>query len=256
MPSWQVQASVLRISEALAVRFGPVDEDQTAFIAADSVIKVRASIYRGEERRGTLKTSNARRDVDLDSKLSAAIAKFIEASGIRPGQFLFQSATGNVACLQTLTMRLKRRAVPGFHAFRRFRATRLRFVGVSEDVIRFWLGHAGAGITDRYSKLAEYTALRKEWATRAGLGFDLENTGHPAPQKLKPPKPTIPRKPHWKARAGVAERAKVAEAKRKSKLAPWRVPVEPPTEPVFVAGDVDLPDVFQPVVESQGEEIK
>ena len=63
--------------------------------------------------------------------------------------------------------------IKGFHAFRRFRTTRLRELGVPEDIIRYWIGHAGAGITDRYSKLAENQELRRGWAVRAGLGFDL-----------------------------------------------------------------------------------
>jgi integrase len=185
--SWQekilyavLAGSGVRISEALAIRLGPVDEDQTCFLADESVIKVRASIFRGRERRGVLKTASARREMDLDRRLSTAIAAFVKANSIQPGQFLFQSRSGKVANLQTLVRRLKKREIPGFHSFRRFRATRLREVGVSEDILRFWLGHQGQSISDRYSKLAENVELRKQWAASAGLGFEVSTLGRPA----------------------------------------------------------------------------
>ncbi len=189
--SWQekllyaiLAGSGVRISEALAIRLGPVEEDQSAFLADESTIKVRASIFRQHERRGVLKTASARRDVDLDRRLSTAIAAFVEANSIQPGQFLFQSRGGRVANLQTMVRRSKQRQIPGFHSFRRFRATRLREIGVSEDVIRFWLGHSGASLTDRYSKLSENVELRRQWAARAGLGFDVPEC-EPRPRKIK-----------------------------------------------------------------------
>ena len=57
---------------------------------------------------------------------------------------------------------------------------------------RFWVGHAGKDITDRYSKLAENIELRKEWARRAGLGFELDKVGHPAPKLPLHPKAAKP----------------------------------------------------------------
>jgi len=61
----------------------------------------------------------------------------------------------------------------GCHAFRRFRVTHLRRNGVPEDLIHFWLGHAGKSVTDHYSKLKNDLEFRKEVAVRAGLGFEL-----------------------------------------------------------------------------------
>jgi hypothetical protein len=63
--------------------------------------------------------------------------------------------------------------VPAFHSLRRFRITRLRETGVPEDIVKFWVGHGSKDITDRYSKLAQNEALRKEWAEKAGLGFSI-----------------------------------------------------------------------------------
>jgi hypothetical protein len=60
-----------------------------------------------------------------------------------------------------------------FHAFRRFRTTWLRKQHVSEDIIRFWLGHASREVTDRYSKLSEDAEFRRSVAASAGLGFEL-----------------------------------------------------------------------------------
>ena len=61
----------------------------------------------------------------------------------------------------------------GCHAFRRFRVTHLRKSGVPEDLIHFWLGHAGKSVTDDYSKLKDDLEFRKEVAVRVGLGFEL-----------------------------------------------------------------------------------
>jgi hypothetical protein len=63
----------------------------------------------------------------------------------------------------------------GCHAFRRFRITHLRRNGVPEDLIHFWLGHAGKSVTDHYSKLKNDLEFRKEVAVRAGLGFELSS---------------------------------------------------------------------------------
>ena len=42
-----------------------------------------------------------------------------------------------------------------------------------EDILRFWIGHADKSITDRYSKMSKRIQTRKEWAEKAGLGFNL-----------------------------------------------------------------------------------
>jgi integrase len=63
----------------------------------------------------------------------------------------------------------------GFHAFRRFRTTWLRKNRTSEDLIRFWLGHADETVTDGYSKLREAVEYRKEVAAEVGLGFEISS---------------------------------------------------------------------------------
>jgi integrase len=185
----------LRISECLSLRVGPIDgDDQTTWLAAQSLVKVRSSIFQGEELRGRVKTQAAKRFVDLHSNLNEAIQKFVEASGIQPGEFLFQEE-GEPLDAYVLRARAIRRGVPGFHSLRRFRVSHLRSVPVLEDLIRYWVGHGAESITSLYAKqLGEDIELRQQWTTRAGLGFSLEKMGHPAPPKSKTAKPRKTRK--------------------------------------------------------------
>lgn len=62
----------------------------------------------------------------------------------------------------------------GVHAFRRFRNTYLRnFTTTSPGLTKFWMGHAGEGMSDLYDKIKENVAFRKEVAEKAGIGFHL-----------------------------------------------------------------------------------
>jgi integrase len=182
--------SGLRVSEALAIHVAGL-ENQTLWTPESAAVDVRSSIFNGREI-PRLKTLAARRTVDLDPSLSDLIARYVESNGIQPGHYLFQARSGRPTHLKTARQRLAKRNIPGFHSFRRFRTTRLREVGIPEDILRYWVGHAGRGITDRYSKLAECADLRKQWAARAELGFALPEickSGHPAPSPSKSPQP-------------------------------------------------------------------
>ena len=157
----------LRISECLSIRVGPVDDDQTSFLEDEGVIRVRASIWKNQEYRGKLKTAAAKRDIDLDPRLPSRIAEFVRAQKIEPGQFLFQSESGDVMNLETATRRLCQR-LPGFgfHSFRRFRLTHLRKARVNEGIIRAWIGHSTRDVSDLYDKASEDLEFRKsqfEW---------------------------------------------------------------------------------------------
>jgi integrase len=68
---------------------------------------------------------------------------------------------------------LHKLGVRGFHCFRRFGITRLRDQGVPEDILRYWIGHADQTVTDPYSNISKRIQSRKQWAKKAGLGFDL-----------------------------------------------------------------------------------
>jgi integrase len=68
----------------------------------------------------------------------------------------------------------------GVHAFRRFRISVLRKARAPEDLISLWLGHAGQSGTDDYARqLRTDVSLRKEWAEKCGLGFELGDRGLP-----------------------------------------------------------------------------
>jgi integrase len=220
----------LRVSEALSIRVGGI-QDQTSWDQESSSIRVRSSVYKGKEQ-SRLKTPSARRTVDLDPQLNGLIAQFVAANKIQPAAFLFQARTGRSMHLVTATARLAKHGecAKGFHAFRRFRITHLREFGVREEIIRFWVGHSGKGITDKYSKLAENTELRKQWSTRCGLGFGLPEivkAGHPAPSPSKAPEPVAA--------------PKVSEAFQ-------------PQPPKYLAEDSDLDEFFHSTPELVPEE--
>jgi integrase len=159
----------MRIGEALAIRLEDNDKDHTTISADCKIIHVRKSVWRGKEQEP--KTDNAVRDIDVQTSLSAMLKEFI---GSRTSSWLFQTKAGRPLS-QRNVMRdsLHKLKVPGFHVFRRFRVTHLREQGTPEDILRFWIGHADKSITDRYSKMSMRIQTRKEWAEKAGLGFNL-----------------------------------------------------------------------------------
>ncbi len=159
----------LRIGEALAVRVGPCDR-VSAWDPEKLVVAVRTQLWRAMEI--DPKTEAGVRDVDLHPRLNQLLIN--QAVGKNIGDFLFQSERGGHMYESTLRKySLQKLGIPGFHAFRRFRITRLREMGCPEDIVRYWAGHEGEGITDRYSKLAQNVELRRSWAARVGYGFDL-----------------------------------------------------------------------------------
>jgi integrase len=210
----------LRIGEVVAVRIQD-DREHTCWDPEASVVRVRTSVW--NQREQAPKTPAAIREVDLDPRLNELLKKFATD---RTG-FLFANRRDGMICPSNIrTLSLKKLGIPGFHCFRRFRITRLRELGTPEDILRSWSGHAGQGITDRYSKLAENVELRIEWAVRAGLGFELPtiSEGHRAPLEYSKP-------------------VKPVNARTKRKPA-WVQPEPIPTEQVYVAADEDLDPIF------------
>jgi integrase len=159
----------LRLGEALAIRIGD-DGDHTSWDRDASVIHVRKSVFRGVEQ--LPKTSAAIRSVDLCAELNDALARF--AAGHHTGSFLFASRSGTPLAPATIYKHsLRKTSVRGAHSFRRFRVTHLAETQVPTEIVKFWIGHAKSDITERYSRLSENLGLRREWARRIGLGFDL-----------------------------------------------------------------------------------
>ena len=73
----------------------------------------------------------------------------------------------------------------GPHVFRRFRATWLRKQKTPEDLVRLWLGHGHATVTDLYVRIDNEKAWRKQEAERVGVGFTLPTSVVPNVPKPK-----------------------------------------------------------------------
>ena len=157
----------LRIGEALAIRTGD-DGVHTAWDPQKAAIFVRTAFWRGMEQ--SPKTKAGIRVVDLEPSLNLALMQ----DGVYEGEFLFRTSLG--ARMWPSYIRdesLKSLGIQGFHSFRRFRITHLAGAGVPRDLIEYWAGHALPGLAAHYTKFAEGERIRKEWAQKAGLGFEV-----------------------------------------------------------------------------------
>jgi hypothetical protein len=152
----------LRISECLALRAGLDDSKGSFWLPEQGKLVIRDQVQDGLS--AAPKTTAGTREVDIIPEISDTLRAISSPAGN-----IFNMKRDN-------TYRtLKADGVPGHHSLRRFRTTRLREVGTPEDILKFWIGHsANRDITDRYSKLAQNTVLRKEWAQKAGLGFSIK----------------------------------------------------------------------------------
>ena len=156
----------LRIGEALALDVTDI---------SGCTITVRRGVWNGIVQ--SPKTLNGVREVDVHSTLAALVKELI---GSRTSGFLFTCGSDKPMCPSNIRNRSLHpileamgREKCGFHSFRRFRVTHLRKARVSEDLLRFWIGHADGSVTDGYSKVKEDVAYRTNCAESAGLGFDL-----------------------------------------------------------------------------------
>jgi integrase len=171
----------MRIGEALALEVGRhiSDDCRTLF--------VRQSVWDGN--RQEPKTPSAIRDIDLCPVLAGVLKMFV---GDRKSGLLFSNQAGNPLSQTNLLRRnlhpiLRELGVAqcGFHAFRRFRTTRLRKQRAPEDLIQFWLGHANKTVTDEYAKLFEDVEFRKEVVDSVGLGFEIPRENAPFVRKVR-----------------------------------------------------------------------
>jgi integrase len=161
-------ATGLRIGEALALEVGHCHAVVT--------IQVSQGLWNGKLQ--SPKTRAGVREVDIPGVLLPMLEQVI---GNRTTGFIFHGRNGRplhqaevLCCNLHPILASMGREKAGFHAFRRFRVTHLRKQGCPEDLLRYWIGHADANVTDRYSKPSEDTTYRKAVAERMGLGFNLE----------------------------------------------------------------------------------
>ena len=173
-------AAGLRFGEALGIDIKNTSPDC-------STIKIVEKAW-GSQRRDFLKTESGKREVDLHPSMAARLREFI---GDRKSGLLFAAWRGKPLHQSSI---LRRKLHPvlakvgqpkcGVHAFRRFRNAYLRnYTSTPPGVYRFWIGHASAdseavagareSMSDRYDRVEHERALRKEWAKKAGLGFEL-----------------------------------------------------------------------------------
>jgi len=168
----------MRIGEALGLEVDKhLSED---FLTVDIVRKARHG--KVEHR---VKTQNAVRKVDLHPQITALLKEFV---GFRKAGFVFRTRSGRPLGVSNIIRRHLHPALQragyvnpftgnhkaGNHAFRRFRNTYLRNrTQCPEGMNKYWLGHAGEDMSDRYDKIREDVAFRRKWAEQAGLGFEL-----------------------------------------------------------------------------------
>lgn len=161
----------LRIAEALSIKMGPDNDQDTVWIPAESKIIVRKQ--RGRHGDGPVKTKAGYREIDLAPELNNLLsATFIDLFTAKygPNALLFGDCEG---CYRGA---LKADGIEGgFHTFRRFRVTHLRLNGVPEALVKYWTGHAAGNITEHYTQVAGEIESRKQHAAKAGLGFELPN---------------------------------------------------------------------------------
>jgi integrase len=156
--------SGLRIGEAMAVRTTP-EVPGNVWNPAEKTITVEVQ----QDEKGNLealKTGSSRRIVDLCSELNNFLLKHHDAVSFN-GE-LFPSREKKARA------RLDRdHPSTGFHAFRRFRLTQLDAAAIPDGLNRFWSGHAGRDVHQRYAKWGSLLEERRQWAEKVGLGFEL-----------------------------------------------------------------------------------
>jgi integrase len=171
----------LRAGEALGLELQDVSPDASA-------IRIRQSVWNGKKQ--APKTRSALREVDLHPSLAAVLKVFV---GERKSGLLFQTRNGRPLLQSNIIRRslhpiLKNmgREKAGFHSFRRYRVTHLRKNRVPEDLLRFWIGHAGKSVTDGYSMVKSDVEFRQLCATNVGLGFGISSQENPQLHPIAP----------------------------------------------------------------------
>jgi integrase len=151
--------SGLRIGEALALRFRDLD-------LTNKIVYVNSTLLPDGTIQPSPKTGAGVRQVDLTTELTRYLVDNIIVKV--DNERLFPEP------MSTAYDHLKKAGVDtGFHAFRRFRVTHLESQNVPVGIVKYWMGHAAADITERYQKFGNDILARKQWAEKAGLGFQL-----------------------------------------------------------------------------------
>jgi integrase len=162
-------ASGARVGEALAINRGLKGSLYSSWDSDRAVISIKTTLVKGKVSPQP-KTDAGNREIDLHPTVN----DFLKRSNLPKEGFLFQNSLGDRARVETLYSQLEDLGLDtGFHAFRRFRATHLESQNVPRSLTSYWLGHSSNSITDRYIKIGQDLQTRKDWAQKAGYGFEL-----------------------------------------------------------------------------------
>jgi len=163
-------ATEMRIGEMLGL------EIDKHFADDFTTILVRQQA-KGTKLTSDVKTKNAVRDIDIHPDVARQLREFIgdRSSGLvfvtRKGTPLNRSNIRNRILYPILKVLGAEKGGP--HIFRRFRATWLRKQKCPEDLIRLWLGHGRASVTDLYVNIDNEKTWRRKEVERIGVGFTL-----------------------------------------------------------------------------------
>jgi integrase len=164
-------ATGLRIGEAQALKAQPEDKTDSFWNPEKAIVYVRSTFAR-EAYQPWTKTNAGYREIDLHPVVNS----YLMQVGLPKQGWLFRGIDDpDSHYLQATAGRHLREdgIAKGFHAFRRFRLTHLATVNTPPQLLKFWSGHASSDITDRYIKVGQDIAFRKEWAEKAGIGFQI-----------------------------------------------------------------------------------
>lgn len=165
----------LRIGEALALRYGPDNGRDSYWSPETGTLTIRTTMdVSNGQIMSSPKTEAGIRQVDLHPDLNNYLCSILANDSTPSQSLVFTGQTGGPVRFNTLREHATELGLnPCFHAYRRFRITYLDSVGAPRGLVKFWAGHAASDVTERYIRSGEGHIERKEWAEKAGLGFQL-----------------------------------------------------------------------------------
>jgi integrase len=152
----------LRIGEALALEVKHV-------LNGGRTLRIEQQVNRFGAVTPLLKTKAGGREVDLAPDVVGLLKLYVTGRG----GLLFPTRNGTARHPGNTQRELEKHTVNGFHAFRRFRNTHLRYMNCQPDILIFWMGHKPESMSELYSKLAFMRRERFAEAERCGLGFRI-----------------------------------------------------------------------------------
>lgn len=164
-------ASGLRVGELLALRGSSGDGKNSYWDAQAGILHIRTTLVEGKVQPAP-KTQAGIRQVDLMPEVN----EYLRNARLPANGFLFQNNVGGPVRIKTAYQHLEDAGInEGFHAFRRFRITHLEAQNVPRGLAMYWTGHAEKDVHGSYIKIGQDLQTRKEWAAKAGIGFQIPN---------------------------------------------------------------------------------